>query len=145
MPCLRLGVTHVKEAKKESFIAKYLQQLLNVMLLLLAIILSMFLVRKTMVILDSLLIQSEPTSYYYLTEGILVYFLYFEFLSLIVKYFTHNYHFPLRYFIYIGITAIIRLIIINHEDPIDTFTYCLAILVLVIALFITNTRNLDAN
>ncbi|MEK5057339.1 phosphate-starvation-inducible protein PsiE [Paenibacillus shunpengii] len=135
----------MKEAKRESFIAKYLQQLLNVMLLLLAIILSMFLVRKTMVILDSLLIQSEPTSYYYLTEGILVYFLYFEFLSLIVKYFTHNYHFPLRYFIYIGITAIIRLIIINHEDPIDTFTYCLSILVLVITLFIANTRNLDAN
>ncbi|OMC67223.1 phosphate-starvation-inducible protein PsiE [Paenibacillus sp. FSL H7-0326] len=145
MPCSRLGVIEVKEAKRESFIAKYLQQLLNVMLLLLAIILSMFLVRKTMVILDSLLIQSEPTSYYYLTEGILVYFLYFEFLSLIVKYFTHNYHFPLRYFIYIGITAIIRLIIINHEDPIDTFTYCLSILVLVITLFIANTRNLDAN
>ncbi|MCM3781477.1 phosphate-starvation-inducible protein PsiE [Neobacillus mesonae] len=128
---------------KDSWVARYLQQLLNIMLLFLAVILSMFLIRKTIVILDTLLIQSEPTSYYFLAEGILVYFLYFEFLSLIVKYFTHNHHFPLRYFIYVGITAIIRLIIINHEDPFHTFTYCLSILVLVITLFIANTKNMD--
>lgn len=47
----------------------------------------------------------------------MVYFLYFEFIALIVKYFQSGFHFPLRYFVYIGITAIVRLIIVDHKSP----------------------------
>ena len=61
---------------------------------------------------------------------------------LIFKYFRSNYHFPLRYFIYIGITALIRLIIVSHEEPMETLLYAGAILVLVIALYISNMRDL---
>lgn len=62
----------------------------------------------------------------------------FEFISMIVKYFKENYHFPLRYFLYIGITAVIRLIIVNHDDPINTLIYSLVILTLIISYFIIN-------
>lgn len=67
-------------------------------------------------------------------EEIINFFLFFEFLSLVVKYFKNNFHFPLRYFIYIGITAIIRLIIVSHESFIDLFLWSSAILALVISL-----------
>ena len=67
-------------------------------------------------------------------EEIINFFLFFEFLSLVVKYFKNNFHFPLRYFIYIGITAIIRLIIVSHESSIDLFLWSSAILALVISL-----------
>lgn len=67
-------------------------------------------------------------------EEIINFFLFFEFLSLVVKYFKNNFHFPLRYFIYIGITAIIRLIIISHESSIDLFLWSSSILALVISL-----------
>ena len=67
-------------------------------------------------------------------EEIINFFLFFEFLSLVVKYFKNNFHFPLRYFIYIGITAIIRLIIVSHESSMDLFLWASAILALVISL-----------
>ena len=67
-------------------------------------------------------------------EEIINFFLFFEFLSLVVKYFKNNFHFPLRYFIYIGITAIIRLIIVSHESALDIFLWSAAILALVISL-----------
>lgn len=67
-------------------------------------------------------------------EEIINFFLFFEFLSLVVKYFKNNFHFPLRYFIYIGITAIIRLIIVSHESALDLFLWSAAILALVISL-----------
>ena len=67
-------------------------------------------------------------------EEIINFFLFFEFLSLVVKYFKNNFHFPLRYFIYIGITAIIRLIIVSHESSMDLFLWSSAILALVISL-----------
>ncbi|MNL71583.1 phosphate-starvation-inducible protein PsiE [compost metagenome] len=72
----------------------------------------------------------------------MIYFLYFEFIALIVKYFESGYHFPLRYFIYIGITAIIRLIIVDHKNPFDTLIYAGAILLLVVTLYLANTDRL---
>ncbi|HHF5353925.1 phosphate-starvation-inducible PsiE family protein [Haemophilus influenzae] len=52
----------------------------------------------------------------------------------IVQYFKSGYHFPLRYFIYAGITAMLRLIIVNHESSVDTILFAGAILIMVIAL-----------
>ncbi|MGG1479562.1 phosphate-starvation-inducible PsiE family protein [Bacillus smithii] len=59
---------------------------------------------------------------------------------MIIKYFQGNYHFPLRYFVYIGITAMIRLIIVCHENPMNTFLYTLSILALVISYYIINSK-----
>ncbi|TDQ38295.1 protein PsiE [Aureibacillus halotolerans] len=108
------------------------------MLFILGLILSLFLIRKTLFLIDSLLVQNEIVSYYYLVEGIVVYFLFFEFITLIVQYFKSDFHFPLRYFIYIGITAIVRLIIINHEEPETTLLYTLSILTLSLSLLVTS-------
>ena len=79
---------------------------------------------------------SNNGNYQHFIEEILVFFLYFEFVALIVKYFKNNYHFPLRYFIYIGITAIVRLIIVEHDDPKSVLVWSAAILLLVISLAI---------
>ncbi|SCC67642.1 Uncharacterized protein BCZB5J_05956 [Bacillus cereus] len=59
---------------------------------------------------------------------------------MIIKYFKSNYHFPLRYFIYIGITALIRLIIVSHEEPMETLLYAGSIFVLVVDIYIEYER-----
>ncbi|HGN0293961.1 TPA: phosphate-starvation-inducible protein PsiE, partial [Proteus mirabilis] len=88
-------------------IATILQWVLNCGLLILAIVLVSFLIKETYVIASLLFNLAAEESSYQLLEGILIYFLYFEFIALIVKYFLSGGHFPLRYFIYIGITAIV--------------------------------------
>ncbi|EHT2446248.1 phosphate-starvation-inducible protein PsiE [Proteus mirabilis] len=123
-------------------IATILQWVLNCGLLILAIVLVSFLIKETYVIASLLFNLAAEESSYQLLEGILIYFLYFEFIALIVKYFLSGGHFPLRYFIYIGITAIVRLIIVERKDSVDTLIQSGAILLLVIALFIANTEKL---
>ncbi|MTT30749.1 phosphate-starvation-inducible protein PsiE [Terrilactibacillus sp. BCM23-1] len=127
------------KSKFDIYLIATLQWTLNTLLIILSVILAISLIKETFNFIHYLFID-ENQSYYYLLEGILVYFLYFEFIALIVKYFQAKYHFPLRYFIYIGITAIIRLIVVDHENPIDTLIYTGAILVLVVALFLANTK-----
>ena len=78
-------------------------------------------------------IQSYST-YSLLIEELITFFLYFEFIALIVKYFKNNFHFPLDFFLYIGITAIVRLLIIDHESAFDNLIWSVAILVLVCSL-----------
>ncbi|RRZ88888.1 phosphate-starvation-inducible protein PsiE [Erwinia sp. 198] len=123
-------------------IAWFLQMVLNVGLISLAGILAVFLGKETFHLANVLLNTGEQTSSYLLIEGIVIYFLYFEFIALIVKYFQSGYHFPLRYFVYIGITAIIRLIIVDHKNPLDTLAYSVAILILVITLWLANSNRL---
>ena len=71
---------------------------------------------------------------YDVAEQAVMFFLYFGFIGLIVQYSKSGYHFPLRYFIYAGITAMLRLIIVNHESSVDTILFAGAILIMVIAL-----------
>ncbi|WP_026136075.1 phosphate-starvation-inducible protein PsiE [Paenibacillus shenyangensis] len=118
-----------------------LQIVLNISLFLMAIVLSVLLMKETWSIFSSVFLSSEEIdSYFAFTDELLVFFLYFEFIALIVKYFKSNFHFPLRYFIYIGITAIVRLIIVDHDEALSTFWWSMAILVLIGSLFLANTR-----
>lgn len=123
-------------------IAWLLQMLLNIGLIFLASILAVFLGKETFHLANVLLNTGEQTSSYLLIDGIVIYFLYFEFIALIVKYFQSGYHFPLRYFVYIGITAIIRLIIVDHKNPLDTLAYSISILILVFTLWLANSNRL---
>ena len=124
-----------------EWISSILQTVLNLGLLSLGLILVIFLGKETLHLAD-VLFSPVQVSKYELVEGLVVYFLYFEFIALIVKYFQSGYHFPLRYFIYIGITAIVRLIIVDHKSPMDVLIYSGAILLLVITLWLCNSKRL---
>jgi len=125
---------------KARILAKSLKKGLSIMLLALAAVLMVFLVRETGVLIAILFRNSPDHDSYEMIETIIIWFLYFEFIALIVKYFESRFHFPLRYFIYIGVTAIVRLVIVDHENPVATLIFSLAILVLLGALYIANTR-----
>lgn len=125
---------------KPKMLAKILQLTLNIGLMCLATLLIIFLIKETWVLISILLFSASEHANYLMIEAVIVWFLYFEFIALISKYFKAKYHFPLRYFIYIGITAIIRLIIIDHAKPLNTLIYAFSILVLILALYIANTQ-----
>lgn len=126
-------------------ISRVLQWISSVGLILLAIILIIFLVKETIILANLLFTVSDPVSIYLLVDGLIIYFLYFEFIALIIKYFQSNYHFPLQYFIYISIIAVIRLIIVEHKNPQLLIVYSGTILLLVIALYISSAERLKPN
>ena len=110
---------------------------MNLGLLIIGILLSFgLLIEAKEIFAEGMKFLASDGSYQNFIEEIVVFFLYFEFVALIVKYFKNNYHFPLRYFIYIGITAIVRLIIVQHDNPYSVLIWSGAILLLVISLAI---------
>lgn len=110
---------------------------MNIGLLIVGILLAFgLIIEANEILFEGMKFLTSTGNYQNFIEEILVFFLYFEFVALIVKYFQNNYHFPLRYFIYIGITAIVRLIIVQHDDPLSVLVWAGAILLLVISLAI---------
>ena len=129
---------------KESVMDKFAKNISNIFLwvmnlglLIIGILLSFgLLIEAKEIFNEGMKFLTSQGSYQNFIEEIIVFFLYFEFVALIVKYFKNNYHFPLRYFIYIGITAIVRLIIVQHDNPYSVLIWSGAILLLVISLAI---------
>lgn len=129
----------IKRTVRSITVSTLLQGILNAALLVLAAVLCILLVKETRLLLLSL---TQAPAVHEVLEHVLIFFLYFEFIAMIAKYFQENYHFPLRYFLYIGITAMIRLIIVNHDNPLHTLLYAGVVLVLIIAYFIVNSTPL---
>ncbi|WP_088809214.1 MULTISPECIES: phosphate-starvation-inducible protein PsiE [Listeria] len=126
--------------KINRYVPIFLQAMLNLCLIFVGLTLVAFLISEAWLIFTNLFSSHSSSAYYEIMEDVLVFFLYFEFIALIIKYFQTGYHFPLRYFIYIGITAIVRLIIVDHSDAFATFILAGAILLLVGALYLANTK-----
>lgn len=126
-----------KEASLAKWIPSVLQMFLNLSLVFLAMILAVLLVRE-LYLFSKILILGSGGDHQFFLANILLFFLYFEFITMIVKYFKEDYHFPLRYFLYIGMTAMIRLIIVDHDHPLNTLFYSIVILILIIGYFIMN-------
>lgn len=134
----------LKKKKKERVMDKFSEKIssiflwvINLSLLIIGILLSFgLLIEAKEIFEEGRKFLTSAGSHQNFIEEILVFFLYFEFMALIVKYFKNNYHFPLRYFIYIGITAIVRLIIVQHDNPYSVLIWSGAILLLVISLAI---------
>ena len=105
--------TYKNPKAMKEVISKILQGVLNVALTVLAVALCAMLVLE-MIDFLKFIVSGEKADYKYFLANILVFFLYFEFITMIVKYFKEDYHFPLRYFMYIGITAMLRLVIVER-------------------------------
>lgn len=131
----------LKRLADPGSISRFMQLFLSGVLFVLGGILSVLLLMSTWNLIALVFVAHEVGGSEVL-GSIVTWFLYFEFLALIAKYYQSGLHFPLRYFIYIGVTAIIRLIILYHDDPMHTLIFSVSILVLVVALYLANTKML---
>lgn len=118
---------------KKVTVDKVLQYVLNCSLVILSIILIYLLAQETFHLITLSFLSGPNENLKELLQSVLTFFLYFEFIAMIIKYFQDNYHFPLRYFMYVGITATVRLIVVDHEDGLQTLYFSGAILLLVIS------------
>jgi protein PsiE len=84
-------------------VSKFAQAIINITLMALLLILGFLMLRLTYSIGVYAIYDSKNV--HLILEQMLNFFLYFAFFSMIVIYYKNGGHFPLRYLIYIGITA----------------------------------------
>ncbi|MBP0725738.1 phosphate-starvation-inducible protein PsiE [Bacillus sp. RG28] len=133
----------LKKLNKRKGLIKIYQTMLNTSLIFLSFILTYFLFRELYYILNDVLLGIKDV--HEIFSKILIFFLYFGFISIIVQYFKENYHFPIRYLLYIGITATIRFIIVNNGESIHNLWLALVILVLTISYVILPSTEVKNN
>jgi len=127
----------------EKWLIKLYQIVLNTALIVLSFILAYFLCRELYYILNDILLENKDV--HEIFSKILVFFLYFGFISMILTYFKESHHFPLRYLLYIGITATIRFIIVNNGNSIQNLWLSIVIFMLTISYLILPPPEINKN
>lgn len=124
-------MTQIKSAPHRLMIARYLRNSLNIFITIMALLcVGLMAFEIYDIALDSVSIKIDENE---VLKKILMFFIYFEIIAMIVKYFEENYHFPLRYLIYIAITGILRYIMIEHIHLVNA---SIAIFILVVTYVI---------
>lgn len=123
-----------------SFIPRFLQWFSSAGLFSLSLILIIFLGKEIYILTVLLFSETNALTTHALLESIVTYFLYFEFIALITVYFSSGCEFPLKYFLHVGVTALIRLIIVDHKDAMDILIYSCSILLMIVSLYIASGR-----
>ncbi|MCH4171355.1 MAG: phosphate-starvation-inducible PsiE family protein [Lactobacillus sp.] len=77
---------------------------------------------------------AEKLSFTTMITNSLSFFMYFEFTMMIKKYIDEGHHIPIRYLVYIALTAILRQEMVTHDDATQTLILSIAIFLLVLTL-----------
>ena len=71
-----------------------------------------------------------------ISDFILAFFMLFEFIVMIIKYIEDTHNIPIKYLVIISITAILRQLLVVHDNGLQTLLLTLSILILVVVLFV---------
>jgi protein PsiE len=120
-------------------VIQWSQLVMNLSLISIMLILA-WLMMKQVVIIGYFALSDTPEVHEVLVE-VVSFFLYFAFISMIVVYFKEDYHFPLRYLLYIGITGTLRFIIINRDDAMQNLLLSIVIVLLIFGYLLLSPRS----
>jgi len=117
----------------KNYVRLFYRHVLEWGMLILGVILLGFFFRDAFLLAQLVFTAAMPADFYTISELVLETFLFFEFVILTREYFLTD-HISLKNFMYIGITAMLRNLLVNHADATEVLIQSLAIVVLLLGL-----------
>jgi protein PsiE len=106
------------------------------LLMVVGLLMVYFLFREVYNLVLLAFLSESEVHYYDILESILSFFIFFEFLTLIITSLRNKGHVSLIFLLSLGITSLIRLLLTYHERLVGVLLIASAILILIIGVFI---------
>ncbi len=118
----------------EKKILAFLMALSSIALVLVGIIITFFLFKEVYHLFTFALAVDTNTIYYDALESILSFFLFFEFLTLIITSIKNQGHVSLSFLLTLGLTALIRLLLTYHDQVFGLVVIAISIVLLLFGM-----------
>ncbi|SLM85821.1 MULTISPECIES: phosphate-starvation-inducible PsiE family protein [Vagococcus] len=115
---------------------KILYSIVNVFLFILALLIIAYMARDLIGAFNLIMTPYDQRSLEDISGYILSFFMLFEFIVMIVKYIEDAHDIPIKYLVIISITAILRQLLVVHNDGLQTLLLTVSTLVLAIVLYV---------
>ncbi|MDT2814675.1 phosphate-starvation-inducible PsiE family protein [Vagococcus carniphilus] len=114
----------------------WLNRIIKLFLFALATLIIVYMARDLVEIFNVIIMPNSERSLGIISDYILAFFMLFEFIVMIIKYIEDTHNIPIKYLVIISITAILRQLLVVHNDAVQTIILTLAILILTIVLYV---------
>ncbi|MGX6992617.1 hypothetical protein CBF34_04015 [Vagococcus penaei] len=121
-----------------------LTRIMDVFLGLLALLIIVYMAYDLWVLGRIILLPAERGSIEVISEHILAFFMLFEFIIMIIKYIEDSHHIPTNYLILISMTAILRQLLVVHNNGVQTLLLTASILLLTGVLYLLKITQLKS-
>ncbi|MDT2747347.1 phosphate-starvation-inducible PsiE family protein [Vagococcus fluvialis] len=115
---------------------KVLEKIIKSFLFILGILIVIYLARDLIEVFKVIMTAQMKGSLVGISDFILAFFMLFEFIVMIIKYIEDTHNIPIKYLVIISITAILRQLLVVHDNGLQTLLLTLSILILVVVLFV---------
>ncbi|MBO0429086.1 phosphate-starvation-inducible PsiE family protein [Vagococcus fluvialis] len=115
---------------------KVLEKIIKSFLFILGILIVIYMARDLIEVFKVIMTAQMKGSLVGISDFILAFFMLFEFIVMIIKYIEDTHNIPIKYLVIISITAILRQLLVVHDNGLQTLLLTLSILILVVVLFV---------
>ncbi|MEG0285240.1 MULTISPECIES: phosphate-starvation-inducible PsiE family protein [Vagococcus] len=115
---------------------KILEKVIKSFLFILATLIVIYMARDLIEVFKIIMTAQIKGSLVEISDFILAFFMLFEFIVMIIKYIEDTHNIPIKYLVIISITAILRQLLVVHDNGLQTLFLTLSILILVVVLFV---------
>ena len=118
------------------FYKEILSKVVKVFLAILAVLIFIYMSRELIEVFKIVISPQIDGSLAKISDLILTFFMLFEFIVMIIKYIEDSHNVPIKYLVIISITAILRQLLVIHDDGLQTLFLTFSILILVSVLYV---------
>lgn len=120
--------------RQHAKVAKIFELALDIVMVLIGVLIFVTLLRELWTFGIEIFNPYTKVTSYKIAEMVLSIFLFFELVDVVRMYFVKDSHVSLENFLYIGVTAIVRMMLVYHDSTRETLLSAIAVFVMVAAL-----------
>ncbi|GBG96145.1 phosphate-starvation-inducible protein PsiE [Lactococcus termiticola] len=122
--------------KVEKKILNFLTHISFLLLIFIGMVIVYLLFRESYHLISLSISPNNDEQYYDILEGILSFFIFFEFLTLIIMSIKNKGHVSMTFLVSLGVTSLVRVLLTYHESLQGVLYISVAILILIIGVAI---------
>lgn len=113
-----------------------LTKIIDLFLVILSLLIIIYMAQDLFSLTKVIVLPEGKRSIEIVADYILSFFMLFEFIMMILKYIEDSHHIPIKYLIWISMTAILRQLLVVHDNGLQTLMLTISIFVLILVVYI---------
>jgi len=115
-------------------ISKLFEHLLDIAMFIIGLLMFGLLAKQIIAVTQLILLPNFTENLSEITDASLMLFLFFEIIVIVKEYYVKDAHLSIETFLFVAITALVRIILLKHENYIETLSLSFSVLILIVTL-----------
>jgi len=115
-------------------ISKLFENCLDIAMFIIGLLMFGLLAKQIIAVTQLILLPNFTENLSEITDASLMLFLFFEIIVIVKEYYVKDAHLSIETFLFVAITALVRVILLKHENYVETLSLSFSVLILIVTL-----------